>query len=75
MSEVSGIGIRQRFTIRIASSSEFNFQIQYPETRSLVFENGPMVTARSFPENVTRAPLELDWTPAPSSITPASMSS
>src|SRR5439155_23118330 len=36
---------------------------------------GPSVTVRLFPENLTRAPFELAWSPSPASITPALASS
>src|SRR5262249_35469392 len=46
-----------------------------PATRSSVSGNGPSVTVRFAPSNLTRAPLELGWRPSPASMTPALTSS
>src|SRR5687767_12633182 len=48
---------------------------QKPAISSLVSENGPSITVRLLPENLTRAPFELGWRPSPASITPAFASS
>ena len=37
--------------------------------------NGPSMTVFLPPENLTRAPLELGWSPSPASMTPALTSS
>src|SRR5687768_3863139 len=42
---------------------------------SLVSVNGPSMTVRLLPENLTRVPFELGWSPSPASITPAFASS
>jgi hypothetical protein len=42
---------------------------------SFVSANGPSMTVRSLPENLTRLPLELGWRPSPASMTPAFTSS
>src|SRR3977135_2523202 len=44
---------------------------QKPATRSLVPLNGPLVTVRSLPEYLMRAPFELGCRPSPASMTPA----
>jgi hypothetical protein len=62
-------------THSIASSFEFTCQIQKPANSSLVSVKGPSITVRLLPENRTRAPLELGWSPSPASITPAFASS
>src|SRR5215467_11614058 len=49
--------------------------IQYPAISSLVSANGPSTTVLWAPENLIRAPLELDWSPARSNSTPAFISS
>src|SRR5579864_4180465 len=49
--------------------------IQYPAMSSLVSVNGPSMTVRLLPENLMRKPLELGWSPARSSSTPAFISS
>src|SRR5213075_2863577 len=46
-----------------------------PAISSLVSAKGPSMTVRLVPENLTRAPLELGWSPSPASITPAFTSS
>src|SRR5947208_13139048 len=48
---------------------------QKPATSSFASANGPSVTVRLPPENLTRTPLELGWSPSPASITPAFTSS
>src|SRR5581483_6784900 len=68
-------GLGQRFTHSIASSFDFTCQIQKPAISSLVSANGPSITVRLFPENLTRAPFELGCRPSPASITPALTSS
>src|SRR5215510_8275249 len=65
------MGLGQRLTQSIASCSDLHFQSQNPATSSLVSANGPSITVRLSPENLTRAPLELGCSPLPSSITPA----
>jgi hypothetical protein len=52
-----------------------HFQSQNPATNSLVSANGPSITIRFSPENLTRAPFELGCNPSPASITPAFVSS
>src|SRR3954447_3292764 len=59
----------------MASSIDRTCQSQKPAISSLVSENGPSITDRLFPENLTRAPLELAWSPSPASMTPALASS
>src|SRR5206468_11797836 len=51
------------------------FQSQKPATSSFVSANGPSITVRSSPSNLTRAPFELGCSPSPASITPALVSS
>jgi predicted dithiol-disulfide oxidoreductase (DUF899 family) len=51
------------------------FQSQKPATTSFVSANGPSITVRFLPSNLTRAPLELGCSPSPASITPALVSS
>src|SRR5207244_550886 len=70
-----GIGLGQRLTHSIASSFDFTWISQKPAISSFVSVKGPSVTVRSSPENLTRAPLELGWSPSPASITPAFASS
>src|SRR5262249_14080476 len=64
-------GFGQRLIHSIVSASDLHCKIQYPATSSLVSANGPSITIRLSPENLTRAPLELGCNPLPSSITPA----
>ena len=45
-------------------------QIQNPAISSFVSAKGPSMTVRLVPENLTRAPFELGWSPSPASITP-----
>src|SRR2546426_265618 len=68
-------GLGQRLTHSIASSLDFTCQIQKPATSSFVSAKGPSTTVRFAPENLTRAPFELGWSPSPASITPAFTSS
>src|SRR5258706_4220405 len=72
---VPGIGFGQRLTHSIASAFDFTFHSQKPATSSFVSANGPSVTMRFAPEKRTRAPLLLDCSPSPASITPALVSS
>src|SRR4030088_1158673 len=44
---------------------------QKPATRSLVPLKGPLVTVRSLPQYLMRAPFELGCRPSPASMTPA----
>src|SRR4030095_6929491 len=69
------MGLGQRLTHSIASCSDAHFQSQKPATSSLVSANGPSITVRLSPENLTRAPFELGCSPSPASITPALISS
>src|SRR5262249_54235187 len=48
---------------------------QKPAISSFVSAKGPSMTVRLAPENLTRAPFELGWSPSPASITPAFTSS
>src|SRR5262245_24551072 len=68
-------GLGQRLTHSIASSLDFTCHSQKPAISSLVSAKGPSITLRLLPENLTRAPLELGWSPSPASITPAFTSS
>src|SRR5918996_6656514 len=65
------MGFGQRLTHSIASWSDLHFHNQKPATNSLVSGNGPSVTIRFCPENLTRAPFELGCNPSASSSTPA----
>src|SRR5215510_12658421 len=65
------MGLGQRLTQSIASCSDLHFQSQNPAISSLVSANGPSITVRLSPENLTRAPFELGCSPLASSITPA----
>ena len=56
---VPGIGFGAFLTHSIASSRDLHWKIQNPAMSSLVSGNGPSVTIRLLPENLTRAPLEL----------------
>src|SRR5262249_4037931 len=60
-----------RLSHSIASSFDFTCHSQKPAISSFVSVNGPSVTVRSSPENFTRPPLELGWSPSAASITPA----
>src|SRR5262245_30801559 len=68
-------GLGQRFNHPIASSIDLHCQIQNPASNSFVSANGPSITVRLLPENLTRTPLELGCNPSPASITPAFASS
>src|SRR5262245_28613915 len=69
------MGLGQRFTQSVASCSDLHFQIQKPATSSLVSANGPSITVRLSPANLTRAPFELDCSPSAARRTPALASS
>ena len=69
------MGLGQRLTHSIASSFDFTCQSQKPAISSFVSAKGPSITVRFPPENLTRAPFELGWSPSPASITPAFTSS
>src|ERR1700756_1871275 len=69
------MGLGQRLTHSIASCSDAHFQSQKPATTSFASANGPSITVRFLPSNLTRAPLELGCSPSPASITPALVSS
>src|SRR4029450_12394523 len=58
-------GLGQRFNHSIASSFDLHCQIQNPAISSFVSANGPSITVRLFPENLTRVPLELCCNPSP----------
>src|SRR5580765_4097469 len=75
ISESSSMGFGQRLTHSIASSFDFTCQSQKPATSSFVSANGPSMTVRWAPENLTRAPLDDACRPSPASITPAFASS
>src|SRR5215471_1527637 len=55
----------------MASCRDLHFHNQKPATSSFVSANGPSITVCFPPENLTRAPFELGWSPSPASITPA----
>ena len=59
----------------MASSFDFTCHSQNPAINSFDSVNGPSITVRVEPENLTRAPLELGCKPSPASITPAFTSS
>src|SRR5262245_47345313 len=59
----------------MASCFDLHLHGQNPAISSLASANGPSITVRLSPENLTRAPLELGWSPSPASITPAFTSS
>ncbi len=69
------MGLGQRLTHSIASSFDFTCHSQKPAISSFVSAKGPSITVRFAPENLTRAPFELGWSPSPASITPAFTSS
>ena len=69
------MGLGQRLTHSIASSFDFTCHSQKPAISSFVSAKGPSITVRLSPENRTRAPFELGWSPSPASITPAFTSS
>src|SRR6185295_2700317 len=54
---------------------DFTCQIQKPAISSFVSANGPSTTVLLSPENRTRAPFELGWSPSPASMMPAFTSS
>src|SRR6266496_4162980 len=64
-----------RLSHSIASSFDFTCHSQNPAISSFVSAKGPSITVRLAPENLTRAPLELAWSPSAASITPAFTSS
>src|SRR5207237_8543415 len=64
-----------RLTHSITSSLDLHCINQKPAISSFVSANGPSTTVRLLPENLTRAPRELGWSPSPASITPALTSS
>src|SRR6266850_7778206 len=64
-------GLGQRLTHSIASALDFTCHSQKPAISSFVSAKGPSITVRFVPENLTRAPFELAWSPSPASITPA----
>ena len=59
----------------IASSFDFTCHSQKPAISSFVSAKGPSITERLFPENFTRAPFEVGWSPSAASSTPAFASS
>src|ERR1700722_6471859 len=65
------MGLGQRLTHSTASCKDAHFHSQKPATNSFVSANGPSVTVRFSPVNLTRAPFELACSPSPASITPA----
>src|SRR5437870_6061837 len=69
------MGLGQRLTHSIASFFDFTCQSQKPAISSFVSAKGPSITVRLLPENLTRAPFELGWSPSPASSTPAFTSS
>src|SRR5262245_41381875 len=71
ISDSRGMGLGQRLTQSMASCSDLHFHSQKPAISSFVSANGPSITARLSPENLTLAPFELGWSPSPASITPA----
>src|SRR4028118_2007957 len=66
-----GIGLGQRLTQAMASSIDCTCQIQNPAISSFVSVNGPSITLRFVPENLTRAPFELGCSPSAASRIPA----
>src|SRR5262249_24907254 len=54
---------------------DFTFQSQKPAISSFVSANGPSITVRLRPENRTRLPLELAWSPSAARRIPALASS
>src|SRR5262249_25381409 len=69
-----GMGLGQRLTHWIASCNDAHFHNQKPATSSLVSANGPSITVRFSPANLTPAPFELACSPSPASSTPALIS-
>src|SRR4029077_7775227 len=66
-----GMGLGQRLTHSIASCNDAHFHSQKPATNSFVSANGPSVTIRFSPANLTRAPFELACSPSAASSKPA----
>src|SRR5712691_13202292 len=64
-----------RLSHSIASSFDFTCHSQKPATSSFASVKGPSITVRFVPENLTRAPFELGWSPSAASSTPAFASS
>src|SRR5712691_4565102 len=62
------------FAHSMASAFDLTLMIQYPAISSLVSANGPSVTTTLPFLRPTRAPFDVGWSPAPSTITPASIS-
>ena len=56
--------VRAASTHSMASSIDLTWMSQKPAISSLVSAKGPSMTVRSFPENRTRAPFELGWSPS-----------
>jgi len=69
------VGLGQRLTHSIASSFDFTCHSQKPAINSFASVKGPSVTFRFPPENLTRAPFELGWSPSAARSTPAFTSS
>src|SRR5260370_20250227 len=65
------MGFGQRLTHSIASCNDAHFHNQKPATSSFVSANGPSITVRFSPANLTRAPFELACSPSAASSTPA----
>src|SRR5580704_8736393 len=65
------MGLGQRLTHSTASCKDAHFHSQKPATNSFVSANGPSITVRFSPANLTRAPFELACSPSPASNTPA----
>jgi membrane-bound lytic murein transglycosylase B len=70
-----GMGSGQRRTHSTASSIDLTCHIQKPATSSLVSANGPSMVVFLPPENRTRLPSLLGWSPSPASMMPAFTSS
>src|SRR5436309_2598433 len=68
-------GLGQRFSHSMASSIDLTCHSQKPAINSFVSVNGPSITVRFAPENRTRTPFELAWSPSPASMMPAFTSS
>src|SRR5438552_1744399 len=69
------MGLGQRLTHSIASAIDFTCQSQKPAISSFASVNGPSIMVRFAPENLTRAPFELGWSPSIASTRPAFASS
>src|ERR1700730_7167137 len=63
------MGLGQRLTHSIASGNDAHFHSQKPATTSFVSANGPSITVRFSPANLTRAPFELACSPSAASNT------